>query len=199
MSKRLEPIAVLARCLLGITLSVCAATHLWADRVERADGSAVEGRVTAVDEQTVRVRTDRGEIAVPRREVVSIHFATEVHPLKVELRNVRSDDSVEVLLDQETVIREAREGGSWVDLTPKLKEGNNPVRLRVRNARGAWAYHVEFRINGKLVPLSCGKPGPPPEGCRCCGKTGLETGEIDDLPVVWIWVDRALGTAEVIP
>lgn len=171
-----------------------------ADRVTLEDGRVTDGHVVSVDEDNVIVATASGRIGLERAEVVSIEFgpaAEEPPPLKVEIRNVRSDDAVDVFLYEEPVIERAREGGEWVDLTDKLKDGNNPIRLRIHNARLGWAYHLDVRINGVHTRLQCGEPLRADRGCDCCGFTGRELGEIE-LPVIWLHVDRPLGLAEVL-
>lgn len=187
--------------LLLSALVAFAALPAAADVVVRRDGGRIEGAVLAVDAEFVTVKTDRGTTRVARKDVASIDFEAQAvpPPLKIEIRNVASDDSLDVLLDGEPVIRDASEGGEWVDLTPRLKDGNNDLRLRIRNERGTWAYRFHVRINGTVTPISCGTARRREDPCRCCGKTGVETGVIDDLPPVWIHVDRALGRAEVMP
>ena len=173
-----------------------------ADVVEKRSGGSLEGDLVSVDTSYVLIRVAGEIVRLPRSQVSAIRLGgdqTVVPPLKVEIRNVRSDDSIDVLLDDEIVLRDAREGGDWIDLTPKLKSGNNPIRLRIRNDRGTWAYRLSLRINGAVTPLACGTPQKREDPCRCCGKTGLEQGIVDDLPVVWLNVDRALGRAEVMP
>lgn len=176
-------------------------TSLFADTIARRDGSTVEGEVLSVDGQKIVMRTSSGTVSLPRREVVSIHFSESealLPPLKVEIRNIRSDDSVDVLVNDEIVLREGREGGSWIDLTSRLKEGNNALRLRIHNDRGTWAYRLGLRVNGVVSTLSCGKPLDRSHPCRCCGKTGTESGIIEDLPIVWLFVDRQAGSAEIL-
>ncbi len=173
-----------------------------ADRVTGERGDVVEGHVLSVDEESVVVETTEGRIRLRRSAVQAIEFgewSQEAPPLRVEIRNVRSDDAVDVYLHDELVIERAREGGEWVDLTDRLKNGNNPIRLRIHNARAGWAYHLNVRINGVPSTLRCGTPLRPDQACRCCGKTGRELGEIDDLPVIWLYVDRELGFAEIVP
>ncbi len=170
-----------------------------ADTVVRRRGPDIEGTVISVDGDHVVIETPSGRMRLPRAEVAAVQFASPAPALKVEIRNVRSDDAVDVLLNDEVVVREAGEGGEWVDLTPKLKEGNNALRLRIRNDRGTWAYRLSLRLNGEVVPLACGTPLRTNDPCTCCGKEGRETGIVDDLPVLWIHVDRALGKAEVLP
>ena len=199
--------ALHARRCIGLLLLVATlpllAPSAYGDRVVRKNGRHVEGRVISVDEQNVLIETARGRLAVPRSEVASIHFAEDEEkappPLKVEIRNVRSDDAVDVFLHDELIIEEASSGGQWADITGKLNSGNNPLRLRIHNERGGWAYQLSLRINGAVTRLTCGTPSRVDKACRCCGKTGREIGVIDDLPIVWIYVDRELGTAEVIP
>jgi hypothetical protein len=187
-----------AGCVLIGSLLV-GAVRARADTVVMRRGSPVEGTVVSVDAERVVVETGSGRVLLSRSEVASIEFTPSNPPLRVELRNLRSDDAVEVLLNDEVVLEEAREGGGWVDLTPKLKDGNNALRLRIRNDRGTWAYRLALRINDRVVPVACGTPFRPADPCRCCGKNGHELGVLDDLPPVWIFVDRGLGKAEVLP
>jgi hypothetical protein len=183
---------VAAVCLLAVTPPL-------ADTVTRRNGRTIEGKVLSVDDSWVVVQSSGDRVRVPRDEVASIHFTEEaLPPLKVEIRNVRSDDSIDILLEDEFVIRDATEGGSWVDLTPDLKNGNNLMRFRIHNHRGVWGYRVNVRINGKVTTLKCGNPPRLINPCTCCGKTGHEKGVIDDLPPFWIYVDRGLGEAEII-
>ena len=167
-----------------------------ADVVERRDGTRFEGTVVSVDATSVTLEAASGTTRIPRADVASISFSS-VKPVKVEVRNVKSDDALDVLVDGDTVIREARDGGDWIDITPRLKDGNTSLRLRIRNERGSWSYRFHVRINGQVFPVACGQP--PAEGCACCGKTGREIGTIEDLPEIWIHVDRALGRAEILP
>jgi len=179
-------------------LAMLAAVPAIGDTVVRRDGSRFDGTVTTVDATFVVIQTSSGPMRLPRPDVASISFG-ELKPLKVEIRNVKSDDALDVLVDGEEVIRDARDGGAWIDITSRLKDGNTPMRLRVRNQRASWAYQVHVRINGEVIPLTCGTPLAAGHGCTCCGKTGNEVGTIDDLPEVWIHVDRALGRAEILP
>ena len=171
---------------------------LVADTVVHSDGSHTEGQVVSVTEDQVLLRTAGETLAIPRAEVASIHFERPRPPLKVEIRNIRSDDAVDVLLAGEIVMSRAREKGAWIDLTPKLKDGNNSLRLRIHNARGGWAYHLDLRINGVVTKLSCGKPYDRNNPCECCGKSGDEIGVVDDLPLIWVHVDREQGHAEIL-
>ena len=186
----------------AIPLLLTLAWPAHADLVQTRDGRSLEGHVRSIDERTVVLATPKGDVRIPRVdvEVIRLEQGPEVAPpLKVEIRNVHSDDAVDVMLDQRVVIRDARHGGEWTDVTPWLKDGNNPIRLRIHNARGTWAYHVVVRINGEVVPLACGTALRTDDPCTCCGKTGREHGTIDDLPTVWLHVDRALGRAELQP
>lgn len=183
---------------VAVALAVAAGVPTVADVVERRGGSRLEGTVVSLDAEALVLDTGSSRLRIPRSELVSIVFVA-APALKVELKNVRSDDAVDVLLDGDEVLRDAREGGSWVDLTDRLKDGNNALRLRVHNERGSWAYRLHLRVNGRVLPLECGAPGVAGAGCTCCGKTGRELGTIDDLPTVWIHVDRATGSAEVLP
>jgi hypothetical protein len=35
----------------------------------------------------------------------------------------------------DAVIRDARDGGEWTDITSRLKEGDTPIGFRIRNGR----------------------------------------------------------------
>lgn len=169
-----------------------------ADTVIRSGGAHIEGHVVSVDEARVIVLRSNGEtVQIPRAEIDSIHFDQLAPALKVEIRNIRSDDAVDVLLHEEIVMSRAREKGAWIDLTPKLKAGNNALRLRIHNERAGWAYHLDLRINGIVVKLSCGTAYDKNDRCECCGKTGNELGVVD-LPVIWLYVDRERGHAEIL-
>jgi len=167
-----------------------------ADTVVRRDGVRLEGRVVAVDADWVVLDDGGGTRRVDRGEVVSILFASRDSPppVRVEVRIVRADDAVDVILDGDTVLREARASTSWTDLTGRLKEGNQSLRLRIRNDRGPWSYRVHVRINGEIHALECGDAKRP---CDCCDATGYEIGWIEDVPPVWIHVDRGLGRVEI--
>jgi hypothetical protein len=186
--------------LLTTTLAIAlaAAIPAAADTVIRRDGSRLDGRVVSLDDAAVTVETGTGTVRVKRSDVASIAFQDVAPPLRVEIRNVRSDDAVDVFVDDDPVIVGAREGGEWTDITARLKEGNNPIRLRIRNDRGTWAYRLSVRINGKVTELACGTALDRSRPCTCCGMTGIETGSFD-LPPTWINVDRGLGRAEVLP
>lgn len=179
-------------------LAVLLVTASRADEVVRRDGVKIRGTVVSVDADSVTVRTSSGPRTLARADVASILFGA-IHPLRVEIRNVSSDDALDVLLDGEPLIADARVGGEWIDITGKLKDGNNALALRIHNDRGPWAYRFDIRINGRVFPVGCGTPRASGPGCRCCGKSGNEIGVIDDLPPVWINVDRAQGRAEILP
>lgn len=183
---------------VALILAALAGQVAASDAIVRRDGSRLEGDVVGVDAAFVTIETDGGVRRVPRSDVATIHFGSPAPPLRVEIRNVRSDDSLDAFLDDEPVIVGAREGGEWIDLTPKLKTGNNPLRLRIRNDRGTWAYRLSLRINGQTTPLACGTPLRRDDPCTCCGMSGTELGEID-LPPIWLHVDPELGRAEVLP
>lgn len=169
-----------------------------ADVVVRHDGSTLRCRVIAVDEEAVVVEVDAARRSVPRVEVAEIRFDRDEPVIRVEIKNIDSDDALDVLLEGETVLREGRRGGEWIDLTPRLKDGNNAVRFRIRNARGPWAYRVALRVNGETTILECGTPHRGDDPCRDFGHSGIESGTIDDLPPFWIHVDRATGRVEVL-
>lgn len=163
----------------------------------RHDGSTIEGRVVSVDADAVVVESGDSRSRVARADVAEIRFGPIVPVLRVEIRNIESDDSVDVFLEDEAVLREGRRGGEWIDLTRKLKDGNNAVRFQIRNDRGTWAYRVALRLNGETTVLACGTPQRIDDPCREFGHRGNETGRID-LPPFWIHVDRATGAAEVL-
>ncbi|HUC42631.1 MAG TPA: hypothetical protein VMR65_01210 [Candidatus Sulfotelmatobacter sp.] len=168
-----------------------------ADTVVRKDGVRIEGDVVSVDPTSVVVETRSGRVTLPRAEVASIAFAG-AKPLKVEIKNVLSDDAIDVTLDGEDVIHSASTGGEWIDITPKLKDGNNALRLRIHNARGVWAYRLLLRVNGQTTSLECGTPQGFGKGCTTGGHSGNEIGTIDDLPEIWLNVDRSAGRAEIL-
>ena len=183
---------------IGSCAALVAPTVASADTVIRRDGSQIEGSVVSLDASAVILTTSSGTMRVPRADVATISF-TDVKPMKVEIRNVKSDDAVDVLVDGDEVIRDARDGGEWIDITSRLKDGNTPLRLRVHNDRGGWAYHLNVRLNGQVVPIECGTPMSAGRGCKEFGKTGTEVGIIDDIPPIWIHVDRTSGRAEILP
>jgi hypothetical protein len=171
-----------------------------ADTVVKLGGQELEGELLSVNESWVVIRVGGNNIRLSRAAVAAIRFGHEPSdpPLKVELRNVKSSDAIDVLLEEQVVIRDGRSGGVWVDLTPELKSGNNRLRFRIRNEHAGWGYHLQLRINGDVETIGCGEPPAFKDPCRCCGKLGNEKGIIDDLPPVWIYVDKEAGTAELI-
>ena len=183
-----------------ILMAAMTATTVLADVVTMIGGRTYDGRVISVDDSSVVVLADGRRLKLDRAEVARIDFTEQAPPppLKVEIRNIMADDSITVLLEDEVVIEDSRTGGSWVDLTQKLKNGNNALRFLIRNDRGAWSYRLSIRINGKAHSISCGQPPRYDGACKEFGHSGYEEGEIDDLPVVWIFVDRELGEAEII-
>ena len=189
----------LARVLLGVATTFVAAAWAFsrADTVVRRSGVRIEGNVVSVDSETVVIETRTGPLTLARTEVASISFGGP-KPLKVEIKNVQSDDAVDVSVDGDDVIRSATTGGEWVDITAKLKDGNNALRLRIHNARGVWAYRLILRVNGQSTPIECGTPQAYGKGCALFGKSGNELGDIDDLPEIWLRVDRSAGRAEIL-
>jgi RNase P/RNase MRP subunit p29 len=169
-----------------------------ADTVVRRDGGRLEGRVVSVDENSVVLTSDSGTSTIPRSEVATISFSGP-KPLSVAIENVRTDDAVDVFLEGDEVVHAATDGGAWIEFAPELKEGDNGMRLRIHNDRGVWAYRLLLRNGDQTVSLECGTPQAMGRGCTCCGKTGAETGVIDDLPTIGLHGDRALGRAEVLP
>lgn len=168
-----------------------------ADTVVRKDGTRIEGNVVSVDAASVVLETGTGPRTIARDEVASIAFAGAKR-LKVEIKNVQSDDAVDVSIDGDDVIRSASTGGEWVDITSRLKDGNNALRLRIHNARGVWAYRLLLRVNGASTPIECGTPQVFGKGCTLGGRSGSEQGTIDDLPEIWLNVDRGAGRAEIL-
>jgi hypothetical protein len=183
----------------ALVVSLTAWAGLRADTVVLTSGASRQGELVSVDAGFVVIRASGETSKIPRAEVASIHFEPPAPPLKVEIRNVKSDDAVDVFLDDQVVMTDARQKGAWIDITSKLKSGNNPLRLRIHNSRGIWAYHLNLRVNGVVTSLSCGEPYDLNRPCRCCGMTGEEKGLVDGLPPIWIHVDRELGTAEILP
>ncbi len=182
-----------------LLLVLILAPSVWAegDRVVRRDGTVVTGKVIRFDGEEVLVDSDGRRITMPRSEVASIEFAKpDAPPLDVKIRSAHADDSVEIYLEDALILRGGRSVGGWVDLGPKLKDGNNGLRLRIHNKRGVWGYDLTIRINGKLQTIRCGNPSNSQEGCSCCGYSGREVGAID-LDPIWIYVDRELGVVEV--
>lgn len=191
---------LLRRVAAGIAVVACASTAVAvADVVVRRDGSTMEGNVISVDADAVILDASGERRHIPRVDVAEIRFARSAPPIRVEIRNIDSDDALDVLLEGEPVLREGRRGGEWIDLTPRLKDGNNGLRFRIHNARGSWAYRVALRLNGETTILSCGTPHRGDDPCDEFGHTGFESGVIEDLPTVWIHVDRAMGRVEVLP
>ncbi len=184
--------------LLPLAIAALFAPAVLADRVIRHDGSHIEGHVVSVDAESVVVETDRGRTRIDRASVASIEFEPAEPPLKVELRVIQVDEAIDILVHDELILERARTSGGWIDISERLKTGNNPIRLRIHNTRQGWAYRLSLRVNGQARPLECGTPYRISDACRCCGKRGNERGVIDDLPVIWLWVDRDLGTAELI-
>jgi len=171
------------------------------DRIERRDGSTVEGRLLRVDDETVVLRGLTGKtIRLERAQVATIRLAATpaaAPPWRVELRAVGANDSADVFLNGETLLREVRTQGEWLDITDRIKTGNNELRLRIRNERASWAYDLTLRVNGVATPIRCGSPTRA-KPCTCCGLTGEEVGVLD-LPPIWIWADRAAGVVELVP
>lgn len=186
-------------CAAAALVAATPGAGLASDTVERRDGSTVSGSVVSVDRESVVLDTESGTVRLPRGDVESIRFGRPVPPLRVEIRNVRSDDALDVFLDGQPVLVDARESGSWIDVTDRLKNGNNPIRFRIRNARATWAYQVHLRLNGRVVPIECGTPLRAEEPCTAHGHTGREIGVIDDIPTIWIHVDREIGRVELLP
>ena len=186
-----------ALLMLPVLLLTVAAS---ADVVVRRDGRELTGDLLSVDDAWVVLRSEGNNIRIARPDVAAIRFGGEDSrpAMKVEIRNVRSSDAIDVLLEDEVVIRDARVGGLWVDLTPRLKSGNNKLRFRIRNDHAGWGYQLHVRINGAVETIGCGQPPAFRDPCQCCGKLGNEKGVIDDLPPVWIYVDSAEGTAQLI-
>ena len=169
-----------------------------ADTVVRKDGVRLEGIVVSVDAHSVVIDTSTGTITIARGDVASVAFGGQ-KPFKVEIKNVVSDDAVDVAIDGDDVLRNASTGGEWIDITPKLKDGNNALRLRVHNARGVWAYRLILRVNGRSMPIECGTPQAFGKGCTRDGKRGDEIGVIEDLSEIWLRVDREAGRLEILP
>ena len=141
-----------------------------------------------------RVRIDRAQVQIIRLTPT----AADDPYLKVELRPVSANDSMDVSLNGEFLWEDVRGSKAWLDITDQIKTGNNELRLRIHNDRASWSYHLSLRVNGVVTSLRCGEPlrSIP---CRCCGMNGDETGVLNDLPSFWLHADRAQGTVELLP
>lgn len=187
------------RLWVALLFSLLGAGVVAADVVVRRDGSRIEGRVLSVDLDVLVLETEDGRYRVDREQISEVRFARTAPSVRVEIRNVESDDALDAFLEGEWVLREGRRGGEWIDLTSKLKDGNNALRFRIHNSRGSWAYRVALRLNGEVKILSCGTPHRTDDPCRDFGHSGIESGTIEDIPTVWIHVDRDAGRVEVLP
>jgi hypothetical protein len=179
-------------------LALAAAISAAAGTVIRRDGSRLEGHVVSLDEAAVIVETGTGTVRLKRADVASIAFQEVAPPMRIENRDVRTDDAVDVFADNESAIAGARGSGEWPGIPAKLKEGNAPPRLRIRNDRGTWAYRPVLPIDGKATQIMRGAALARTRPGSCCGMTGTEAGS-SDLPATWINVDPGLGRAEVLP
>jgi hypothetical protein len=184
--------------LVPLILLVPATAH--GDTVVLRDDTRLEGIVLALDEESIRLRTASGEVLqLPRERVARIVFDQPSPPLKVEVRCPMGDDEFDLLLNGDPVMENvALTASPWVDVSDRLQNGNNEFRPRIRNFRSTWAYRWQMRINGRVSVFSCGQPRLKGKGCSCCGLEGNERGTIEGLDPVWLHVDRALGTAEVL-
>lgn len=61
----------------SLTLALCVAllgAPVWAEEIQLQDGTKITGRVTGVTADTFQVKTDYGDIQVPRAKILSITF-----------------------------------------------------------------------------------------------------------------------------
>jgi hypothetical protein len=183
---------------LFLGLGLLGATGAPADEVILRDGERLTGDVLSLDREELLLRLAGGDKRhVPRDRVARIEFSApeEVPPIRVELRNMGSDDALDLWLNGEPIFENSPSTHEWLDVTDRLRDGSNEVRFAVRNARGIWAYRWGVRIRGKTTILECGRP--PRLGCSEEGFTGNEKGTIGPLPSVWIYVDRREGLVDL--
>jgi hypothetical protein len=168
-----------------------------ADEVVLRDGERLEGEVLSLDAETLRIRLPGGErrqVGRERVERILLNEAAEAPPIRVEVKNLGSDDSLGLWVNDEEVLAGSRISREWTDVTDLLRDGSNEVRATVRNERGSWSYRWAIRVQGKATTFECGIPNR--AGCTEEGHSGSETGEIE-LRSVWVYVDRDEGRVEI--
>jgi len=197
--KRIRRLRSAAR-LAALSLAVFLPLGALADTVILTDGDELLGEVLSLDAEKLQLKDSYGKVlTVPRSRVRRIVFEATPPPLRVEVRIAAADDEADLLVNGAAVLeRVAGLGSGWVDISEKLGGGNNQIRILVRNQRSGWAYRWELRVNGRVGVFSCGQIGIKGKGCACCGIDGAMTGEISAVDPVWLFVDRAAGTAEVV-
>jgi hypothetical protein len=192
MSRRLP-----FRVLLAITLPLLAGIAVSADEVVLRSGESLQGEVLSLDEETLLIRLVDGEREfVSRERVDRIILAppAEVPPISVEVKNLGSDDALDLWVNDEKVLEGSRVSREWIDVTERLRDGSNEFRVVVLNERETWAYRWALRLQGKATTFECGIPAR--AGCTEEGREGDERGEIE-LPSVWVFVDRDEGRVEI--
>lgn len=180
-----------------LLLLLPAFTRAVADEVVLRDGETMQGEVISLDDETLLIRLAGGERRFVGRERVDriiLSPPAEVPPIRVEVKNLGSDDALDLWLNDEKVLEGSRVSREWIDLTDRLREGSNEIRVVVFNERESWAYRWALRLQGRATTFECGIPAR--AGCTEEGHTGTEKGEIE-LPSVWVFVDRDEGRVEI--
>ncbi len=186
---------------LSLLLILGAFSH--ADVVTLHDGTRIEGVVLSFQNDILRIRTIEGEIRelgkklIERIEFEGVEEKFPVKKLKVELKNIATDDYLDIFVNSQKVIKRERESGEWKDVTSLLKDGANDVRVHVHNDRDFWSYKWAVRINGRVFIQQCGEPNRPLGHCQRFGLTGKELGVIENIPALWLYVDFRQGTCEI--
>jgi hypothetical protein len=168
-----------------------------ADEVVLRDGERLEGEVLSLDDEKLVIRLPGGErrhVGRERVERILLKPAAEVPPIRVEVKNLGSDDALDVWLNDDQVIAASRISRDWIDLTDLLRDGSNEIRATVHNKRGSWSYRWALRVQGKATTFECGIPNR--AGCTEEGQSGDETGEIE-LRSIWVYLDRDEGRVEI--
>jgi hypothetical protein len=192
MSRR-TPYRVLCLTLLSVLAVLGAA----ADEVLLRDGERLEGEVVSLDDETLLIRLTGGERRFVGRERVDRIILTppeDVPPIRVEVKNLGTDDALDLWVNDEKVLEGSKISREWIDVTGMLRDGSNEFRAEVLNERQSWAYRWALRLQGKATTFECGIPSR--AGCTEDGREGNETGRIE-LPSVWVFVDRDEGRVEI--
>ena len=185
------------RCLLLGAMPLLLTLPATADEVVLRDGKRMEGKVLSLDEEILELRLPGGERERVSRERVERIILTperETPSIRVEVKNIGSDDALDLWVNDERVIEGSRVSREWVDVTELLRDGSNELRAVVVNERGSWAYRWGVRVQGKATTFECGVPVR--AGCTEHGHEGNETGAIE-LPSVWLFVDRDEGRVDI--
>ncbi len=175
-----------------------------ADVITLNDGTRIEGVVLSFQNDTLKMRTIKGEVLEFEKGLIEkIEFEggekkISGKKLKVELRNIVTDDYLDIFVNSQKVITRARKSGDWKDVTSLLKEGANDVRVHVHNDRDFWSYKWAVKINGRVFIQQCGEPNRPLGHCQRFGLTGKEIGVIESIPPLWLYVDFRQGKCEIV-